>query len=82
VSDRFEVAVTFDPAKGYVGTAAELKAPVTALSLGGIRRRIEALMMPDDVIVMLNLDRAAVRERDRRRAKITAPSAARARACR
>jgi hypothetical protein len=65
--DRLEVSVTFDPAKGYVGTAAELKAPVTALSLGGIRRRVEALMLPDDVIAMLNLDRAARLERDRRR---------------
>jgi hypothetical protein len=37
--------------------------------------------LPDDVIVMLNLDRAARLERDRRRAKITAPSAARVRAC-
>jgi hypothetical protein len=68
MTDRFEVSVTFDPAKGYVATAAELKAPVTALSLGGLRRRIEALMLPDDVIVMLNLDRAARLERDRRRA--------------
>jgi hypothetical protein len=54
--------------------------PVLALSLGGLRRRIETLMLPDDVIVMLNLDRAARLERDRRRAKITAPSAARSRA--
>ena len=38
-----------------------------ALSLGGLRRRIEALMLPDDVIITLNLDLRARRERDRRR---------------
>ena len=40
---------------------------LTALSLGDLRRRIEALMQPDDVEVRLNLDRAARLERDRRR---------------
>jgi hypothetical protein len=40
---------------------------MTALSLGGLRRRIEALMMPDKPQVILSLDRAARRERDRRR---------------
>jgi hypothetical protein len=45
----------------------ERKTPVTALSLGGLRRRIEALMMPDKPQVILSLDRAARRERDRRR---------------
>jgi hypothetical protein len=54
--------------------------PFAATSLGGIRRRVEALMLPEDPIVVLNLDRAVRLERDRRRAKITAPSAARARA--
>jgi hypothetical protein len=70
--DRLEVSVTFDERRGYVGTAAELRAPVTALSLGGLRRRIEALMLPDDVDVRLQLDVRARGERDRRRAK--APS--------
>jgi hypothetical protein len=65
--DRLEVSVTFDPTKGYVASAHELKAPVTALSLGGLRRRIEALMVPDDPIITLNLDRIARLERDRRR---------------
>jgi hypothetical protein len=37
------------------------------LSLGGLRRRIEALMLPDSVEVRLMLDRAARLERDRRR---------------
>jgi hypothetical protein len=40
---------------------------VTALSLGGLRRRIEALMLPDEVDVQLVLDRAARLERDQRR---------------
>jgi hypothetical protein len=67
MSDRLEVSVTFDAERGYVATAPELRQPVTALSLGGLRRRLEALMLPDDVIITLNLDRAARRERDRRR---------------
>jgi hypothetical protein len=65
--DRLEVSVTFDPAKGYVASAPDLRSPVVALSLGGLRRRVEALMLPDDVIVVLALDRAARLERDRRR---------------
>jgi hypothetical protein len=65
--DRFEVSVTFDERRGYVASAPELRQPVTALSLGGIRRRIEAWMLPDDVHIVLHLDRAARLERDRRR---------------
>ena len=64
---RFDVAVTFDARRGYVGTHPELRTPVTALSLGGLRRKVEALMSPDEVVVMLNLDRTARLERDRRR---------------
>jgi hypothetical protein len=64
--DRLEVAVTFDPVKGYVATAPELRTPVTALSLGGLRRRIEIALMPDDLHVVLQLDVRARRERDRR----------------
>jgi hypothetical protein len=45
--------------RGYVATTPELRQPVTALSLGGLRKRIEALMLPDDVAVRLVLDRAA-----------------------
>jgi hypothetical protein len=51
--------------RGYVATTPELRQPVTALSLGGLRKRIEALMLPDDVAVRLVLDRAARLERDR-----------------
>jgi len=65
--DRLMVSVTFDEKRGYVGTAAGLHLPVVALSLGGLRRKVEVLMLPEDVIVVLNLDRAARLERDRRR---------------
>jgi hypothetical protein len=58
--ERFEVRVSFDAGRGYVATAPELRAPVTALSLGGVRRRIEALLLPDDVEVRLVLDRSAL----------------------
>ena len=54
-ADQLAVAVTFDPVKGYIGSAPELRQPVTALSLGGLRRRIEALLLPEEPIVVLNL---------------------------
>jgi hypothetical protein len=41
--ERLEVSVTFDERRGYIATAPELRSPVTALSLGGLRRRLEAL---------------------------------------
>jgi hypothetical protein len=72
-ADRLEVAVTFVPAKGYVASAPELRQPVVAVSLGGLRRRIEALMLPDDLRIVLQLDRAAQRERNRRRAQAQLP---------
>ena len=49
-------------------TALELRQPVVALNLGGLRRRIEALMVPDEPIVVLQLDGLAERERHRRQA--------------
>ena len=52
--ERLEVSVTFDAERGYIGS--ELRSPVVALSLGGLRRRIEALMVPDSVDVVLQLD--------------------------
>ena len=67
MTDKIAIAVTFNPDCGYVGTSPELRAPVVALSLGGLRRKIEALISPDEVIVTLNLDKAARLERDRRR---------------
>jgi len=65
--DRLEVNVTFDE-RGYIGSAPELRQLVVALSLGGLRRKIEALMVPDEPIVVLQLDSHAERERHRRQA--------------
>ena len=65
--DRLEVNVTFDE-RGYIGSAPELRKPVVALSLGGLRRKVEALMVPDEPIVVLQLDGHAERERHRRQA--------------
>jgi hypothetical protein len=62
--ERLEVSVTFDAERGYVATAPELRQSVTALSLGGLRRRIEAQMLPDDVVITLSLDRVARRGAD------------------
>jgi hypothetical protein len=64
--ERLEVSVTFDERRGYIASAPELRTPVMALSLGGLRQRIEALMLPDDLHVVLQLDVRARRERDRR----------------
>jgi hypothetical protein len=65
--ERLEVSVTFDERTGYIGSAPELRSPVMALSLGGLRRKIEIAMLPDDLNVRLVLDRAARQERDQRR---------------
>ena len=54
--ERLEVSVTFDERHGYIGSARELRSAVVALSLGGLQRKIEALMVPDDVHVVLQLD--------------------------
>ena len=54
--ERSEVSVTFDERHGYIGSAREPRSAVVALSLGGLRRKIEALMVPDDVHVVLQLD--------------------------
>jgi hypothetical protein len=37
--------------------------------LGGLRRKVEIALLPDDVIVVLQLDRLAERERHRWRAQ-------------
>jgi hypothetical protein len=52
--DRFEVSVTFDERRGYVASAPELRQPVVALSLGGIRRRIEAALLPSALLAYLS----------------------------
>ena len=58
--ERLEVSVTFDE-RGYIGSAPELRSSVMALSLGGLRRKIEIAMLPDDVRVVLHLDGLAER---------------------
>jgi len=68
-SDRLEVSVTYDASCGYIGSGPGLKAPVVALSLGGLRRKVEALLLPDDLHVVLQLDVRARRERHRRQAQ-------------
>jgi hypothetical protein len=60
---RLDVTVTYDAERGYVASAPELRQPVTALSLGDLRRRIEALMLPDNPVITLILDRTAERRR-------------------
>ena len=52
--ERFEVSVTFDAERGYIASAPELRQPIVALSLGGLRRKVEALMLPDESIVVLS----------------------------
>ena len=47
--ERLEVSVTFDERHGYVASAPELRSAVVALSLGGLRRKIEIALLPDDV---------------------------------
>jgi hypothetical protein len=65
--ERLEVSVSFDPTRGYFTTGTELQPPLVALSLGGLRRRIEAALLPNAPVIVLHLDRAARLERDRRR---------------
>jgi hypothetical protein len=67
--ERLEVSVTFDERHGYIASAPRLRQPIVALSLGGLRRRIEIALLPDDVRVVLRLDGLAERERHRRRAQ-------------
>jgi hypothetical protein len=43
--ERLEVSVTFDERHGYIASAPELRSAVVALSLGGLRRKIEALLL-------------------------------------
>jgi hypothetical protein len=60
--ERLEVSVTFDERHGYVASAPELRTAVVALSLGGLRRKIEIAMLPDDIRVVLQLDGLAERD--------------------
>jgi len=63
---RLSVAVTFDRQRGYVASHPKLPV-ITALSLAGLRRRIDA-RIGKGVDVRLQLDKHARRERDGRRA--------------
>jgi len=67
--ERLEAIVTFDERHGCISSAAELRQSVVALSLGGLRRNIEALLLPDEVEIVLQLHGLAERERHRRRAQ-------------
>jgi hypothetical protein len=65
--ERLEVSVSFDPTRGYFTTGTALRTPVVALSLGGLRRRVETALLPDEPVVQLRLDVLARYERNRRR---------------
>ena len=69
VDERLEVSVNYDAERGYIASGPELRQPIIALSLGGLRRRIEALMLPDHAHIILQLDGLAERERHRRQAQ-------------
>jgi hypothetical protein len=62
--EGLQVGVSFDPQRGYFHHRQRVGPEPYR---GGLRRRIEAALLPDDVDVRLNLDRAARLERDRRR---------------
>jgi len=66
MTDKLSITVTYHSERGYVGTHPELQQPVIALSLGGLRRKVEALL-PGGAIITLSLDCTARLERDRRR---------------
>jgi len=63
--EQLMISVSFDPERGYV-TAGELPV-LTALSLSGLRRRIEDAHRGEEVEIRLVLDRVARVERDQRR---------------
>ena len=64
---RLEVSVTFDERLGYIGSAPQLRSPVRALSLNGLRKQVEDQLAGQDLDIRLVLDRAAKLERDARR---------------
>ena len=61
--------MTYDAERGYIASAPELRQPIVALSLTSLRKRIEVLLMPEESLVVLQLDGLAERERHRRRAQ-------------
>jgi hypothetical protein len=62
MTERLMFAVTYDPACGYVTTDAPR---LSALSLAGLRRQLEAAYA--DAEIILTLDKRARSERDARR---------------
>ena len=54
---------------GYIASAPELRQPVVALSLGGLRKRIEIALLPDNVRVVLQPTAAPSANDHRRRAQ-------------
>ena len=56
--EQLFVNVTFDPARGYVAVHPEMPS-VVALSLDGIRRKIESMSLSDKARVILQLDHSA-----------------------
>jgi hypothetical protein len=63
--NRLVVTVTFDQ-RGYVASGEGLPT-ITALSLAGLRRRIDGHLSGQNVIPRLMLDKRARFERDQRR---------------
>ena len=63
--ERLEVSVTFDERHGYVASAAVGRRGAQPRRL---RRKIEALLLPAEVEIVLQLDGLAERERHRRQA--------------
>jgi hypothetical protein len=62
-TDRLVVPVTYDEHRGYVASHPDMP-PFAALSLALLRRKVEAALGTDALLV---LDRVARQERDRRR---------------
>ena len=60
--EQLFVNVTFDPARGYVAVHPEMP-PVVALSLDGIRRKIESMSLSDKPRVIYS---STIRDRRRR----------------
>jgi hypothetical protein len=64
MTERLMFPVTYDPALGYV-TAGTEQPQLSALSLAGLRRQLEAAYA--DAQIILTLDKRARQERDARR---------------
>jgi hypothetical protein len=63
--ERLMIAVSFDPARGYVADGDGM--PVVALSLSSLRRKLENAHRGENIEIRLILDKRARMERDQRR---------------